>query len=183
MDKYIQNSAINGKLCRFNKKSVNIFITKISAAIPETQKSDYYEIINRAAAIWNEFSPVTFLFTETQANADIAVIWTKAGIKFEGMCKYRSIIASEIRSVTIEIGLPNPNSPKKIDRDTILHTALHELGHSLGLGHGTNENDVMFVPHTKTLSMPSDNDIAVLNFLYSNPAGMTMNTLDNKAFL
>ena len=93
------------------------------------------------------------------------------------MCKFRSIIASEIKAITIDIGLPNPNSPKKIDKATILHTILHELGHSLGLGHGVEVDDIMFVPHQKTLNKPSENDIYVLNTLYKNQIGNHFNQI------
>lgn len=174
---YLLNSSVNNKICRFNKHNIYIFMSKIAAPISETKKEEYYSIINQAVGIWNRVSPVQFIFTQSQDRSDIVVVWTKAGVKFEGMCKYRSIVASEIRSVTIEIGLPNPNSPKIIDNNTILHTALHELGHSLGLGHGSDENDVMFVPHKKTLNFPSENDIFVLNFLYSNPVGAVLEKL------
>lgn len=176
LSQYIKNSAINGRLCRFSKSVINIFISKIAAPIAESRKQEYYDIIHKAVRIWNAHSPVVFCVTDGQKGADIVIVWTKAGIKFEGMCKYRSIIASEIRSITIEIGLPNPNSPKNIDDNTILHTVLHELGHALGLGHGTDENDVMYVPHAKTLNKPSKNDISVLNFLYSNPVGVQITT-------
>ncbi|MCR5260262.1 MAG: hypothetical protein K6C94_00305 [Candidatus Gastranaerophilales bacterium] len=176
-EKYIYDSMVNGRLCRFKKNNIFIFVPPIAANISEAEKQDYYFAVKKAAEIWNGYAPVRFDFTENQANADIVILWTKAGIKFEGMCKFRSIVASEIRAVTIEIGLPNPNSPKIINKDTILHTVLHELGHSMGLGHGVNENDLMFVPHKKTLSVPSENDIFVLNFLYSHEIGTPYNEL------
>ena len=171
IEKYIADSLVNGRICRFNKSTVFIFVTPISAMISEAEKQDYCFVLKKAVEIWNNYAPVRFEITENQTSADIVVIWTRAGIKFEGMCKFRSIIASEIRAVTIEIGLPNPNSPKIINKDTILHTFLHELGHAMGLGHGVDENDLMFVPHKKTLSMPSENDLFVLDYLYSQPVG------------
>lgn len=176
-EKYLKNSLINGKVCRFTKKEINIFIQPISAPISNSQKEDYYLTVQTAVNIWNKFAPVRFSITKIPHNADITIIWTKVGIKFEGMCKFPSIIASQIRKVTIEIGLPNANSPKIINNDTILHTILHELGHAMGLGHGTNENDLMFVPHTKTLNKPSENDIYVLNTLYQNAVGSTFSEI------
>ncbi len=173
IDLYIKDSLINGKVCRFGKNSVCVFVQPISTPISNSQKTDYYSIISKAIEIWNNFALIKFSITNNPQNADITIIWTKAGIKFEGMCKFPSIIASEIRKVTIEIGLPNPNSPKVINNETILHTTLHELGHAMGLGHGVDTNDLMFVPHAKTLNKPSENDLYVLRTIYQNPIGTT----------
>lgn len=173
IDFYIKNSLINGKVCRFNKPVVNFYIQAIAAPIANNKKEEYYMIINDAAKIWNKFSPIKFNRITSPQTADIIILWTKVGIKFEGMCKFPSIVASEIRKVTIEIGLSNEKSPKEINNQTILHTALHEFGHAIGLGHGINENDLMYVPHTKTLNLPSENDIFVLKTLYKNPIGTT----------
>ena len=51
---------------------------------------------------------------------------------------------------------------------------MHELGHSLGLGHGVETDDIMFIPHQKTLNRPSENDIYVLNLLYNTPIGTSL---------
>ena len=177
IDEYIKDSLINGKVCRFDKTVINYFIQPISAPIQDTQKQEYYSIIANAANIWNNYAPVRLIQTETANNADIVIVWTKVGIKFEGMCKFPSIIASTIKKVTIEIGLPNPHSTKIINNSTILHTTMHEFGHAMGLGHGVDENDLMFVPHTKTLNKPSDNDLFVLKTLYNNQIGTQFSNL------
>ena len=101
-------------------------------------------------------------------NADIVVHWTKVGRVFEGMCKYPSVINGVFKKISIDIGLPNEFSGKNTTIESIFSTILHELGHSLGLGHGVDIDDVMFVPHQKNVSVPSENDIYVLKQIYLN---------------
>lgn len=177
IDNYIKDSLINGKVTRFNKNIINVFVSQIVAPLSTSEKQNYYDAISNAIRIWNEYAPAKFQQINFPQGADIIINWSKVGIKLEGMCKFRSIVASEIKAITIDIGLPNPNSPKKIDNETILHTILHELGHALGLGHGVEIDDIMFVPHQKTLNKPSENDIYVLNTLYKNQIGSTFNQI------
>lgn len=177
IDNYIKDSLINDKVTRFNKNIINVFVSQIVATLSMSEKQNYYNAISNAIRIWNEYAPVKFQQINSPQGADIVINWSKVGIKLEGICKFRSIVASEIKAITIDVGLPNSNSPKKINKDTILHTILHELGHSLGLGHGVEIDDLMFVPHQKTLNKPSKNDIYVLNLLYKNQIGSTFNQI------
>ena len=82
------------------------------------------------------------------------------------MCKYPSVINGIIKKISIDIGLPNELSPKNTTNESIFATMMHELGHALGLGHGIEINDIMFVPHQKNITTPSDNDLYVLKKIY-----------------
>lgn len=174
---YIKNSMINGRVCRFAKRDILYYISPISASISQSKKYDYYNIINKAAFTWNQLDLFDLRNVSVPQDADIVINWVKTGRIYEGMCKYRSIIASEIKAVTIEIGLPNSYSPKIINDDTILHSALHEFGHAIGLGHGVEEDDVMYVPHKKTLKSLSKNDMFVAELLYYNSTGTLLSEL------
>ena len=175
LSEYIKDSLINKRICRWDKNEINFYIADIVSNIKSYEKEQYCQIIKSAAKIWSETGIIRLIYTENRDKADIVVNWTKVGRVFEGNCKYVSLINSGFRLVSIEIGLPNEYSPKIVSDDTILHTALHEFGHALGLGHGIDADDIMFVPHQKTLNKISKNDYEVLRFLYSRPAGEIVN--------
>jgi len=169
INRYVENSKINGRLCKWDKYSVNVFITPITANI--SNKSFFYSEVERAVKIWNNALKqcninLTLNIIQTPINADIVVHWTKVGRVFEGMCKYPSIINGILKKISIDIGLPNEYSGKNTTNESIFAAILHEFGHSLGLGHGVDIDDAMFVPHQKNIAIPSDNDLYVLKKIY-----------------
>ncbi len=171
INNYIEDSKINGKLCKWDKTTVNVYVTSIIANIPN--KNFLYFEIERAMFVWNKFLKensinINFNKVSSPVNADIVIHWTKVGRVFEGMCKYPSIINGIIKKISIDIGLPNDLSGKNVTNESIFATILHEFGHSLGLGHGVEIDDVMFVPHQKNVCTPSENDLYVLKLIYSN---------------
>lgn len=169
INKYIESSKVNGKLCKWDKDFINVYITPITANI--NNKEFYYSEVQRAANVWNHnlkqnSISVSFYIIQNPSMADIVIHWTKVGRVFEGMCKYPSIINGIIKKVSIDVGLPNEFSGKNTTNESIFATILHELGHSLGLGHGVDIDDAMFVPHQKNISVPSENDLYVLKQIY-----------------
>lgn len=169
INQYIEASKINGKLCKWNKTDIQIFITPITA--PISDKNFYYTEIQRAVNIWNKALfdnriNISFCIINSPSNADIVFHWTKVGRVFEGMCKYLSVVNGIIKKISIDIGLPNEFSGKNTTNESIFATILHELGHSLGLGHGIDIDDAMFVPHQKNIHTPSENDLYVLKQIY-----------------
>lgn len=170
INEYIKNSMIRGQLAHWHKSNVNVFITPITMQI--ASKLVFYEDIKRAMGVWNDTLSkcdinVRFVLTEQPQNADVVIHWTKVGRVFEGMCKYLSVIGNEIKKVSIEVGLENEYSGKNTTEESIFFVMMHEFGHSLGLGHGVEVDDVMFVPHQKNISIPSENDIFVLKMIYA----------------
>lgn len=171
IQKYIENSKLNGKLCKWDKPIINVYVIQISA--PISGKENYYYDIKRGIDTWNSALRscginLSLNQITTPANADIIIHWTKVGRVFEGMCKYPSIINGTLKKVSIEIGLKNEYSGKNTTEESIFFVIMHEFGHALGLGHGVEVDDVMFVPHQKNISIPSENDLYVLKHIYNN---------------
>ncbi len=170
INKYIENSKFNRTFLKWKKSVVNVFITPIVSNV--NNKEFLYTQVRNGIAKWNtvlRVNSINLIFNEisTPTNADIIIHWTKVGRVFEGMCKYPGVLRDELKRVTIEIGLPNEFSGKNTTDESIFFVIMHEFGHSLGLGHGIEPDDLMFVPHKKNISTPSQNDLYVLKQIYS----------------
>lgn len=166
---YIQNSKIRGQLCRWTKSIVNVYVAPILSNI---QRKDFMiSQVTLAMNSWNNFLrqnniPVQFQGINSPIGADIVVHWVKVGRVYEGMCKYLSVTGGVINKIAIDVGLENEFSGKNTTDLSVYCAIMHEFGHSLGLGHGVEVDDIMFVPHRKNIQVPSENDIYVLKEIY-----------------
>lgn len=167
---YIENSKIRGKLCKWKKSFVNVFISDINPALYPNAKFMFLQV-EQAINAWNTIFRsnninIQFQIIQQAVQADIIVHWVKVGRTYEGMCKYLSVINNEIKKISIDIGLVNEFSGKNTTDLSIYCAIMHEFGHAVGLGHGIEINDIMYVPHQKNIQSPSENDIYVLQAIY-----------------
>lgn len=167
---YIDSILVNGKVVRWNPSSFPLAVyIENSPNLPPY----YYQQIRKAFERWQAVSNnfITFKYTMEKDKADIRCyfpsrIERKCGVsnvaawhsfKFENnLIKFSDI---KFAKVTCQKTLYSP--------ETIYATALHEIGHSLGIsGHSTNPSDLMY-PVSSKKSDISENDMRTLRLLYS----------------
>lgn len=121
---------------------------------------------------WQEILPnQTFIFVDSIEEADTIIYWhdkysPKIGLTTNIFIKNK-LTDSKI-DFYIKDYRQHPHSPQ-----VIYKTALHEIGHLLGLmGHSKNINDIMFPSITKTESL-SERDRNTLLELYKKSPDIT----------
>ena len=66
------------------------------------------------------------------------------------------------------------------DENEVYHTILHEIGHSLGLGHSPYESDIMYTPHKYGVVSLSHRDASSIQWLYKLPLGISVKEFGQK---
>ncbi len=168
IDKYLNDSKINGRFAKWDKPVVNVYIMPL---VNQNDTLFWKQKVLKAIEAWNcvllaNSLGIRFQVVESPAGADVVVHWVKVGRVYEGMCKYVSVVNGVFKKISIDIGMPNEFSGKDTTELSIYCAIMHEFGHALGLGHGVEVDDIMYVPHKKNISVPSENDVYVLKQIY-----------------
>lgn len=174
---YIQESLHKGRISRWDRADFPLpfFMEKCRWYAAKGEEYKYNDMVLRALKEWEarsnglvSFRPVGNLF-----DSKVNLTWKRVDRKSLGLCKFE-YNQNRMFTAEVEIGLSDGIIHRQyMDDNEVYHTILHELGHSIGLGHSTDKKDIMYTPHQYGIVHISDNDIKTLEYMYNLPIGLS----------
>ncbi|MBO7671787.1 matrixin family metalloprotease [bacterium] len=92
-------------------------------------------------------------------------VYKRVNGKVQEICDEKNTVKVTVKIITI--ASKNPNSYSKMNNQDIYFVMLHEIGHSLGLPHSDNPQDLMYFQKNKGGARGiTDNDVKALYQVY-----------------
>ena len=171
IDSYYRQVCKNGKIVRWNRSHMplNVYVED-SKDVPEY----YREVVMNAYVAWQRASEgiVRFQFVESPASADMKCYFKGNNIDSIGVHEF-TVNGNKITDSTITFNKMDSKG-HSLDSKQLYSSALHEIGHSLGLtGNSTSIYDVMYPVGTKFNTEITTRDLKTLALLYATVPDIT----------
>lgn len=178
---YLSNCFNKGKLSRWDNSvmPLKVYIGKFNWYKSKGNSQDefkYTQMIIDGFNTWEMLSGgiVSFERTMNLYDSNINIDWKRVDRKSLGSCTFNFDKLGRYYSAELSIGLSDGILHHQyMDENEVYHTILHEIGHSIGLGHSKSKGDIMYVPHEYGVVNISENDLETLKWLYKFPIGKT----------
>lgn len=181
---YINESLQQKKLIRWpdNAMPLSFYIAPFRFYSAKHEDYKYRQMVIDAMKMWESVSGglVRFIPANTLNESQINLEWKRVERKSLGHCNFHFDNIGRLYSAEIQIGISDGIiHAKYMDENEVYHTILHEIGHSLGLGHSPNTADIMYTPHQYGNTRISETDKQTLKWFYKFPCGKSSDEIAN----
>lgn len=180
---YLQESLKNGRLMRWTKMPLRVYIAPMRFYSKQGQDAKYRGMVKQALDEWNKVThgKVSFSIIDSYDLSHISVEWKRVERQALGYCSHHYSKNNKFCMAEVMIGLTEGLvHADYMDEGEVYHTILHEIGHAIGLGHSPFKNDIMYTPHQKGVLHVGPGDRLSINWLYTFPEGKSVKEIASK---
>lgn len=182
---YLQYNLKNDRIIRWPDRffPLPFYIAPFRWYKGKGSEATYYGMVTRALRAWETASngKCRFQLVNNLNDSQINLDWKRVDRKSLGYCHFSFDATARLYSAEVQIGLSDGIiHAQYMDENEVYHTILHEIGHSLGLGHSPYTSDIMYTPHQYGNVSLSQRDYNSIQWLYNLPCSISVKEFANK---